>query len=151
MDVSVRGAEDFAALAKRIKQHADAKALRRELYSGINRATKDLRTDMKANITPSLPARGGLAALVARDATLRVRNRTGAATAGVQIVARGRKYNLHGIHGGTIRHPVFGRGMVTQTVGVDEGFLQEPFDKAAPEIRDEILKVMADIARKVVG
>lgn len=151
-DVELRGADDVDALVRRIRTHADAKALRKELYAGLNRATKGVRADMKASIGPSLPSRGGLATLVMAKVSLTTAAAAGR-NAGVRIKARHRAYDLKRLNEGRLRHPVFGnRGAwVDQTAGVEAGFLDEAFDKNKPEIARGIQRVIADIARKVEG
>lgn len=152
MDFEVRGADDVDALVRRIRTHADAKALRRELYAGLNRVTKGVRADMKANIGPSLPSRGGLAALVMAKVSLTTQAASGR-NAGVRIRARHGDYDLKRLNQGRLRHPVFGnRGVwVQQTEGVDPGFLDEAFDKNKPEIARGVRRVLEEIARKVEG
>lgn len=154
-EVELQGADDVDALVRRIRTHADSKALRKELMSGLNHVTKSVREDMRASIGPSLPSRGGLAALVMAKASLTTTAASGR-NAGVRIRVRGRKgggdigrMNRTGI----VRHPVFGnRGAwVSQTEGVDQGFLDEPFMKSKPEVTRGIQRVMAEIARKVEG
>lgn len=154
-EVELRGAEDVDALVRRIRTHTDAKALRKELYAGLNHETKSVREDMRASIGPSLPSRGGLAALVMAKASLTTTASQGR-NAGVRIRVRGRKgggdigrMNRTGI----VRHPVFGnRGTwVSQTEGVDAGFLDEPFMNSKPQVARGIQRVLDDIARKVEG
>lgn len=152
LDIDLRGADDVDALVRRIRTHADAKALRKELYAGLNRVTKGVREDMKANIGPSLPSRGGLAALVMAKVSLTT-SATSGGNPGVRIRARHKTYDLKRLNEGRLRHPVWGnRGVwVEQTAGVDAGFLDEAFDKNKPEITRGIQRVLADIARKVEG
>ena len=152
MDVEIRGADDVDALARRIRTHADAKALRKELYAGLNRVTKGVREDMKASIGPSLPSRGGLAALVMAKVSLTTSAAAGS-NAGVRIRARHRSYDLKRLNEGRLRHPVFGNRevWVEQTAGVDPGFLDEAFEKNKPEVTRGIQRVMSEIARKVEG
>ena len=154
-DVELRGVDDVDALVRRIRTHADAKALRKELYAGLNRVTKGVREDMKASIGPSLPSRGGLAALVMAKASLTTTAAAGK-NAGVRIRVRGRKgggdigrMNRTGV----VRHPVYGNRnvWVSQTEGVEKDFLDEPFMKSKPEVARGIQRVLADIARKVEG
>lgn len=154
-EVTLRGADDVDALVRRLRTHADAKALRKELYAGLNRVTKGVREDMKASIGPSLPSRGGLAALVMAKVSMTTTASTGK-NAGVRIRVKGRKGG--GDIGrmsktGVVRHPVYGnRGTwVSQTEGVDKDFLDEPFMKSKPEVARGIQRVLADIARKVEG
>lgn len=151
-DFEVRGADDVDDLVRRIRTHADAKALRKELYAGLNRVTKGVRDDMKANIGPSLPSRGGLAALVMAKVSLTTSAAAGR-NAGVRIRARHRDYDLKRLNEGRLRHPVFGnRGAwVQQTAGVNPGFLDEAFDKNKPEIARGVQRVLDEIARKVEG
>lgn len=149
-DFEVRGAEDLRELNARIRSHADRKAIQRELYAGLNRATKGIRDDQKASIPASLPSRGGLASLVHGSARLSTRMRHSGASAGIRIQATDKQHDLARMNAGSLRHPVYGRGAwVTQTAGVDAGFLDEPVKKAGPDVARAILRVMADIARKV--
>jgi hypothetical protein len=153
-EVEIRGAEDVDRLVRSIRAHADAKALRKELYAGLNRVTKGVREDMKASIGPSLPSRGGLAALVMAKASLTTGPASGR-NAGVRIRARARKGggDLKRMNEGRLRHPVFGnrRVWVQQTAGVIPGFLDDSFEKQKPEISRAVQRVMDDIARKVMN
>lgn len=151
-DFEVRGSDDVAALVKRIRSHGDAKAIRKEMNAGLNRATKEVREDMKASIAPSLPSRGGLAALVAGRASLTT-GAKGGKYAGVVIRARHRDYDLRRLNEGRLRHPVYGnrRVWVEQTEGINPGFLDEAFEKDKAHITREVLRVMSEIARKVEG
>lgn len=152
MDVTIRGSDDVDALVRRIRTHADAKALRKELYAGLNRVTKPVREDMKASIGPSLPSRGGLAALVMARASLTT-SATSGRHAGVRIRARHKDYDLKRLNAGRLRHPVFGnrRVWVSQTAGIIPGFLDDSFEKQKPEIARGVLRVLDEIARKVEG
>lgn len=152
MTLELRGTDDVDALVRRIRTHADAKALRKELYAGLNRVTKPVREDMKASIGPSLPSRGGLAALVMAKASLTTSAVAGR-NAGVRIRARHKSYDLKRLNEGRLRHPVFGnRGVwVEQTAGVNPGFLDESFEKSKPEVARGVQRVLDDIARKVEG
>jgi len=151
-EVELRGADDVDALLRRIRTHADAKALRRELYAGLNRVTKGVREDMKASIGPSLPSRGGLAALVMAKASLTSSALAGR-NAGVRVRARHRTYDLRRLNAGRLRHPVFGNRdvWVEQTAGMNPGFLDEAFEKKKPEVARAVQGVLAEIARKVEG
>ncbi len=149
-DVEIRGVEDFQILARRIRTHADRKALQRELNAGLNRVSKPVREDMKASVPASLPSRGGLASLIHRKTSISARTRAGGRFAGVRLVAQAKGSDIASLNRGRLRHPVFGtRAWVNQTAGVDKGFLDEPFDKSKPEVTQAIYKVLDDVARKV--
>lgn len=151
-DLEVRGSDEVDALVRRIRTHADAKAIRKDLNAGLNRVTKSVREDMKASIGPSLPSRGGLAALVMSKASLTTAAVAGR-SAGVRIKARHRSYDLKRLNEGRLRHPVYGnRGAwVEQTAGITPGFLDESFEKSKPELARGISRVIDEIARKVEG
>lgn len=151
-DFDVKGGDDVDALVRRIRTHADAKAIRRELFAGLNRATKSVREDMKASIAPSLPSRGGLATLVMAKASLTTGAKAGK-WAGVSIKARHKSYDLRRLNQGRLRHPVFGnrRVWVQQTAGVNPGFLDEAFKKNRDDVARSVSRVLDEIARKVAG
>ena len=151
-DVEIRGGEDVDALVRRIRSHGDAKALRKELMRGLNRATKPVRDDMKASIGPSLPSRGGLAALVMAKASLSSQALSGR-NAGVRIKARRRDGgDLRRLNAGRLRHPTFGhRPWVQQTEGINPGFLDEAFENDKPAVARAVTRVLEDIARRIEG
>lgn len=150
----VKGADDIAALVKRINSHADKKAFNKELRSGLNRVSKPVREEMKdsTGAPPVLPTRGGLQALMQSKQSVTTSIR-GGKYAGVRISAKSRKggFDLGSIHRtGRIRHPVFGRGpWVLQSQGVKPGWMDDTFDAQKPEVTRAIVRVMEEIARKV--
>lgn len=152
INVSAEGLEQFQALAERIKVHADQKALRKELYAGLNRVTKQLRTDMKAAIPSAVPRRGGLAALVSQNARLSGRTSSSGTNTGVRIVASSKRGQLANLNAGKLRHPVYGhQPWITQTRGITPHFLDEKFEGGGAEARREVIRVMEEVARKVAG
>lgn len=151
-DFEIRGAEDIDALVKRIASHADAKAIRREMYQGLNRESKDVRDAMKKAIPDALPRRGGLADLVQAGTRMTATAKSGK-SAGVTIWAKSGKHDIRMLRNGRLRHPVFGHRStwVTQTAGLDPEAFLGSFEKQAPEVKRAILRVLEDIARKVAG
>lgn len=153
-DVELRDAGDIDALLKRIRQHGDAKAIRRELAAGLNRVSKPVREDMKESTEapPVLPTRNGLQALVARKQSV-IANARGGKYAGLRILVRGKKgADVASIQSGRLRHPVFGRGAwVTQSEGVKPRWMEESFDDQLPAVQKAMLQVIDEIARKVEG
>lgn len=146
-DFEIRHLEDLARVSRAMRAAgSEGKGLRKELYSGLNRATKPVRADMRAAILPALPSSGGLAADVQRTTRFTTTTSTGAKNLGVRIRARGKRSIRRMNATGTFRHPVFGnrRVWVNQSAGVRQGFLDEPFEKSRPVVRAE---VMATIAR----
>lgn len=151
MDVEVRGLDDLQAVTKALRAAGDqGKGLRKELYAGLNRATKDVREDMKAGIPASLPSRGGLASEVHRTTSLTTTTTGGGRNPGVRIRARGRR-GIARMNRGSFRHPVFGNRdvWVTQTAGVTKGFLDQPFEKSKPQLQRAVLDAIAAVARMI--
>lgn len=149
-DFEIRGADDIDALVKRIRTHADSKAIRKEMFQGLNRATKGVRGEMKEAIPAALPNRGGLAATIQKSTRLNTSAKSGR-YAGVTIWARNSRHDIRTLTGKRLRHPVFGnRGAwVTQTAGVDPAIFTAKFEDQKPDVQRAIVRVMEDIARKV--
>lgn len=149
-DIEVRGAEDIDELVKKIRTHADAKALRKELYAGLNRATKDVRGELIEVIPAALPNRGGLADLVKAKAKSRTTAKAGK-WAGISMRFESKGYDIRTLTGKSLRHPVFGNrsNWVTQTKGVDPTVFIGKFEQQTPVLRDAVLRVLNDIANKV--
>lgn len=149
-DIEVRGAEDIDELVKKIRTHADAKAIRKELFSGLNRATKDIRGEMIEVIPAALPNRGGLADLIKSKTTSRV-SAKGGKWAGVSMRFQSKGYDIRTLTGKKLRHPVWGNRSVwvDQTAGVDPAVFTAKFEEQTPVLQDAVLRVMNDIAKKV--
>lgn len=150
-DIVVRGAEDIAAVSKALRA-MDDKELRREFHRGINRATKPLKEDAKANARATLPRRGGLNNFVAKT-SLSTRTRSGQ-NPGVRIVAQktkkaGRKSDVNAIDRGRLRHPVFGNRKVWVTQTVTPGWFTKPMENGAERVRKELLGVLDDVKGKI--
>lgn len=150
IDVTVKS-DDVDNLVRSVRTHADAKALRKELHSGLNRATKDVRAEMVDKITAALPQRGGLA----EQMKAKIRTNTSAKSgkyAGVSLWFRSSGYDMRTLTAGRLRHPVYGRPpWVDQTAGVDSDEFMGEFEKQKPDILRDISRVMEDVARKVTN
>lgn len=147
-DYEVRGAEDFIRLSKALK-HAGRTEMRKELNAGLKRAAKPLIAKTRAEARQRLPQRGGLAERVAK-APQRVQVRTGARTAGVRIVVAGSAKGPRNANRGFIRHPVFGNREVWVEQKVPAGWFDDPLKASAPEVRNDLEKVLESIADQVV-
>ncbi|GGO86610.1 hypothetical protein GCM10011584_09340 [Nocardioides phosphati] len=153
-DVELRGGDAIDALVRRIRTHADKKAIQKDLYSGLNRVSKPVREDMKASTgePENLPTEGGLQALAMRKQSV-VANVRGGRNAGLRILVRGKKgFDLGSIHRtGRLRRPVFGGRFVTQTEGVQPHWMDKTFEEQRPVVAREMVRVLQDIARRVEG
>ncbi|MGH3978085.1 MAG: hypothetical protein ACRDRZ_03625 [Pseudonocardiaceae bacterium] len=148
MEIRVQGADQFAALARRLKQAGD-KELRRELYRGINRAAKPVRADIKRSALATLPTRGGLAALVA-GSRIRVQRRTGGASVGIRMVGTS-AHDIAAMNRGVVRHPLHGNRGFWFAQAVPPGWWDRPTLATAPAARDEIVSVIEHVKRKIEG
>ncbi len=149
-DFEIRGADDIDRVVKNIKTHADAKAIRREMFQGLNRSTKSVRAEMKDSIPRALPTSGGLAATVQKSTRFNTSAKSGK-NAGVTIWARNKGYDIRTLTGKRLRHPVFGNRSVwvSQTAGVNPEVFEKSFEDQKPDIQRDVKRVMEEIARKV--
>lgn len=151
-DLEVRGAEDIDKLVKAVRTHANAKELRKELYSGLNRVTKDVRGELVEVIPAALPKRGGLADLMKAKATSRTTAKSGK-WAGVSMRFQSKGHDIRTLTGKRLRHPVFGNrsAWVNQTAGVEPSVFMAKFEEQTPVAQDAVLRVMNEIAQKVAN
>lgn len=151
--VEVRGAEQLAALAKRLKDAGD-KQLKRELMAAITKSTEPLRkVALPASARHTLPRKGGLNELVARS-QFRQQRRMSGRTAGLRIVAKNPNLQLEKLDQGQVRHPVFarkGRPRVWVVQPVAAGWFTKPTEAAAPLIRAEVSQAMTTTAARIEG
>jgi hypothetical protein len=145
LDVQVRGANDFYALSRRLK-NAGQGDLRKEFHRSVRSAAKPLIPKVRQAARDTLPKAGGLNERIARK-SYRAQARTGAATAGVRIV--GSKVDPRINNEGRVFHPVFGRpgSAVVQMVPAARGYFDDTLASEAPVVQAQIteeLRVWAD-------
>lgn len=140
---SMKGANDFLALSKRLKA-AGEKGLRNELNKAMRDAAKPLIPKVRAAAAAQLPQSGGLAQRIAKK-PFRAQTRTGAKTAGVRIV--GTKVDPR-IDEGRVFHPVFGHkpGVVQSVRG---GYFSDTLQRENAAIRAEVLRALSDFTERV--
>lgn len=146
-DFEIRGSDDVDALVRRLNAHADAKAIKREMFSGLNRVTKPIREDMKDAAAKAAPS--GYSSAVASDFSART-SAKGGRFAGVTIWAKGKRRNLVGMNrDGRLRHQLFGNRRFWFSQSVERGFFDKAFEENQGEATRAAVGVMEDIARKV--
>jgi hypothetical protein len=150
MEIEVRGAEQLAAVSRRLRAAgSQGKGLRKELLAAIQRSTKQTKEDVKENWRQKAPHRGGLSSRPLRLAT---RTRSGGQRVGVRIVsASGDGYNLGSFDRGVVRHPVYGNKGVWAVTKIQPGIITEPQEASAPDVREQIVRAIDAINRKVEG
>lgn len=143
---SVKGAEDLLKLSKRLKA-AGQTELRKELHKAMRGAAKPIVPKVREAAREQLPKSGGLNERIARK-PYRSQVRTGAKTAGVRIT--GSKVDPR-INEGRVYHPVFGRRPgVVQQVPAAKGYFDDTIREQAPEVRDELRRVLEVWTQRVV-
>lgn len=156
MEVREINADDIDNLVKALRTHADAKALRKELYSGLNRVSKPIREEMKkATGEPdALPTGHGLQA-VAESKQSVTASVSGGRNAGLRIRVKGRKgFDLGSVYRtGRLRHPVFGNRnvWVTQSQGVQPKWMDPTFEEQRAPVSKAMIDVLEGVARKVAN
>jgi hypothetical protein len=151
MDVTIKSG-DVDALVKAVRTHGDAKAIRKDLFRGLNSVTKDVRSQMIDAIPNALPRRGGLAEQMHGMVSGRATAKSGK-YAGVSLRFSSKGYDIRTLTAGRLRHPVYGnRGVwVEQSAGVNPEAFTGKFERQKPLIARAVTKVLDDIARKVTN
>lgn len=140
-DFEIRGVEQLAALAAKLKAVGD-KELTREFSRSVSAAMKPLVQEVRASARSTLPRSGGLAAKVAGSQIRTVRRASGIRLTGNNA------YGIKRMDEGQVRHPVFGRGgWATQSVR--PGWWTRPTEQVAPEVRQALMEAIEAVARKV--
>lgn len=145
VSLRIKGAEQLGDLAKDLRAAGESgKGLRRELYRGMNRATKPLKAKARLAAATKLPQSGGLATVVARS-KFSTRTRAGR-DPGVSIIVMGSGLTTDR---GYVKHPVFGNREVWVRQSLAPGWFTNTMRVAAPSVRKELVSAMDDIADKI--
>lgn len=149
MEVEIKST-DVDNLVVALRRHADAKAIRKDLFRGLNHAGKPVRAKMIDAIPEALPRSGGLAEQMQSKVRGRITAKSGK-YAGVSLRYTSSGYDIRTLMGGRLKHPVFGNRdvWVEQTEGVNPDAFTRVFAAERPALLREINKVLGDIARKV--
>lgn len=150
-DFRVQGADELNRLARKLRQAGD-KTLRKELYAGLQRATKPIRADVTRTLAARLPQHGGLARKMAKarvTTKIRTANRNTRLT--IQVSSpRGEDFDVQAIDRGAIRHPTYGhRPWVVQRIA--PGAVSEPLQRGAPAARREAAAALERVAKSLEG
>lgn len=148
MTVRATGAQSLRDLSRDLKK-AGRHDLRKELFSGLNRATKPLRAEAKANALATLPSRGGLAARVAA-ANITVRGGGARVTIVARPSKRGGQFDPAGIDSGTVEHPTYGH-KPTVSQSVTPGWFTDPMLAGADRVREELLDAIDVVAYELAN
>lgn len=142
-DFEIRGAEDLATLARRLKE-AGRNDLKKELQKGIREAGASTVLKIRESALENLPRRGGLAARVAAEKAT-VASRYSGSAARVTI----RRRRGRGLNAGRLRHPLFGNTSHWFQQRVKSEWFDDPIRDSAPEMRRKIEAAVNAVTSKI--
>jgi hypothetical protein len=145
IEPSIRGADQLSDLARALRREGDSgKGLKRELYRGLQRATKPLKAKAQQAAESSLPQSGGLNQVVAAKSKITTRILTGSSPR-VSIQAKGVGISTDK---GFVRHRVFGTdAWVTQRV--QGGWFTQTMKDSGPAVAKELNDAIDDVADRI--
>lgn len=150
VELSVRGADKFGALAKALRAAGD-KELKKELYRGINRAVKPLTEDVKRGTPKYLPRR--YAFELAKSLKVRARRRAGrdpsVRLVGQAKTPRGKDRDLASLNRGRLRHPLYGNRRYWYDQDVSPNWWDDPLFEGVGAVREEIVRVIDEVGDKI--
>lgn len=150
MGIEVRNVEVLER-AGRALRGAD-KHFRRELFRGLNTASKPLREAVQESIPDYMPNRGGYAKTLQASHSPRTQVKTGGRDPSIRIISRtkgGVKRKVKALEAGKLSHPVFGNRRVWRTQSVKPGFFTEPMMDKADDVRDEMVDAIGRVQDRI--
>lgn len=148
------GADDFAALSRRLKDAGET-GLARSLRKAITDAAAPIAAEIRdpARLEAYMPRR--YAGVLAADIKVSTLQRGSIRSPGVRITASGRVRNrkVARVNAGVLTHPLFGdrEKWFDQGAGMHPGFFDDPCRASGPQVRDKILKAMHATAAQITG
>lgn len=156
MPVTGPGVYKLKVLSAKLRDAGtEGQGLRRELFKAVTVAAKPLQKEIgsAAHLYPYMPDHyaDALAADIAVTATKSTSRNPGIA---IRAKGRSKKRKLKRLNDdGILSHPVFGDRLkwVDQAASVKPGFFSDPCEKAAPDIRKEVLGAMHEISKRLTS
>ena len=150
--IEVSGAEQLAALSKRLKD-AGERGLKRELDKAIREAVAPLKDAVRQSALNKLPRKGGLAQRVADQVVPRSRKVNSSKGVGLRVVATGKQgmRSLAALDAGRIRHPVYGNTDKWVAQAVQAHFWSQPLEELAPKAAEDVQAALDRVARRIDG
>jgi hypothetical protein len=123
--------------------------LRKELLRGLRNGAKPMVTVARGAALSALPKRGGLAADIAY-ANWAVRTSL-SGNPRVRLTGGWAGHDMAVLDSGLLRHPVYGNRHRWVSQAIPPHWFTDAMNQLAPEFRDELLKVIDDIARRMAA
>lgn len=151
-DLRIEGSEKLGALSDALRRYGTVE-LEKELFQGITRAVDPLVKAVKASLKGYLPNR--YAEAVATSLVERAVRLAGS-NPGIRLTAsaktpKGKQRDLVGLNKGRLRHPLYGDRQWWYDQDVKKGFWDEPLLDESDAVREELVKVLDNIARELAG
>ncbi len=105
---AVSGAEKLELLGRHVRAVGEDRTIFKHLTKRVRPMAAPVRAALRASALATLPSRGGLASLVARE-PITVSVRRGTATAGVSIREGRHRRDVRSMDYGILRHPVYAK------------------------------------------
>ena len=156
MTLELRGANQFAAVAKALKEAGD-RVLTREFNKALRESARPFQEAVAREAETGLPRRGGVNDRVAKTAVPRVRKSNNRKGVGIRLVATGKlgAKSLARINKGFLRHPVYADQRKTRdqwkwvTQRVKPGFWDRAADETSKDVARNMQAALDRIARKI--
>lgn len=146
VDLRIQGADQLGDIARHLKETGD-KELRKELYRGIQRAAKPLRTAAQQAARENLPKRGGLNEWVA-SSKFSITTRGGRDPA-VRVAGKKAGHDLKRMDQGRLRHPLYGNRRHWFIQQIPAGWFSTAMTARAPAVRRDVVAVLDDVAARI--
>jgi F0F1-type ATP synthase gamma subunit len=154
--LELRGANQFAAVAKALKESGD-RGLAREFNKALRDSAKPFQEAVAREAEATLPRRGGLNKRVAKLAVPKVRKSNSKRGVGIRLVAVGKSgaKSLARMNRGQVRHPVFANGRKTReewvwvTQSITPGFWTKAADATQKDVARNMQAALDAVARRI--
>ena len=163
LEARILGAEQLRKLSAHVRA-TDSKGLGKEMGAGLRRAAKPIQESIRREYG-KLPARGGYVQAWSKSLRFRTSLRAPARSASFRVLTYAdgthERRDINAVEAGRLRHPVFGRGRsgrsgrrtsnpwaVTRIAG---GYHKRGTDSAGDAAENEMIKVIADLSKRIVS
>lgn len=140
--------EDLKRIGKELK--GAPQELRRELFRGINRATKPARQQALAELVDVLPDSGGASTVIRKNTKLNTRRNMRGRNVGVRITAKSPR-TVQLMNRGILRHPVFGNRSIWVNQDIKPGWFTRPMENSADDVRSEIMSAVERVTNQIAN
>ena len=142
-------AQQLRTVAVHLREAGD-EGLKRELFAALRHATDPVPGEIRAGLKPKLPDR--YAEVLDADLAIGTSVRS-AGTVTLRGTTRGavQRRRLRRLNAGVLAHPLWGNRRHWYDQPVTPGWFTGPAEDAVPQVREEILQALNDVAGKATS